>query len=193
MASIQGTNFIPALKNKIQTYLDRPVFYRAAAKGWVLWLALGIGACGQWPTAPDTEGNIILSVHFEVDPLAKPVMAKRVDSMVATVWSSNKVVMRQDLARQGDRWQGALQVEPGRYNLELEAHKGTIFWIGRIALRVVAGETTRAQIKLSRSDASSSGDKAQLLNTKSCPGCNLIGVDLLGDVDLAGANLHGRR
>jgi len=94
-------------------------------------------------------GRILLEVSYEPERAAKLAEVQIVDRMVARVTQSGAVVVRQDLRLDRSRWKGEIEVDAGRYAVELEAYKfGKVKWRGNASVNVQAGKTSTASLRM---------------------------------------------
>ena len=93
--------------------------------------------------------EIALEVNFPATKTTKQAGVQAASRISVTISQDGKIVIQQDLRRDGDRWKGTFGTAAGTYEIEIAAFKGTkIKWRGETAIVARAGKTSRAVVKM---------------------------------------------
>ena len=102
--------------------------------------------CADRPVAPNTPGRVLLEVSYEAGQ-AKLTRAMVLERVVVRVSKDGVEAFQRDLQRQGGRWQGEIEIEPGRYQVDLEGYQlGRLRWRGITSVIVTAGKAVTASV-----------------------------------------------
>ena len=109
-------------------------------------------SCGDRPVSSSGTGQLALQVEWAAHPTAaKIATAHRADRMEVVVTGGSARVVRRDLERAGEKWRAELELQPGRYSVNLHAYKGDeVHWSGSATAEVLRGQTTTVPITLDR-------------------------------------------